>query len=211
MQGAVLDQLAGDVHTLELKAAAAASGATHLRRSSIHNQEAKDVVREGPRGMSQGQKDEVRQENHETGARCPDMCKGGTQRAHIDGEDPHGELRNVDERHIIQRQDTADDLVQGHRGNTAPTPVQHERDVQHGRDDVQHERDGSAHDAHDKPDFPLETAPDHVLREVLLTSSSPTGGERDSGDNNTDLRSELRAARLLTERIRGDFAAAQKA
>ncbi|CAN0135303.1 unnamed protein product, partial [Ectocarpus sp. 12 AP-2014] len=29
--------------------------------------------------------------------------------------------------------------------------------------------------------------------------------------NITDLRSELRAARLLTERIRGDFAAAQKA
>ncbi|CAM9591228.1 unnamed protein product [Ectocarpus sp. 8 AP-2014] len=199
-QGAVLDQLAGDVHTLELKAAAAASGVTHLRPSSIHNQEATDVLREGPKnGTSQGQKDGLHQENHEAaGARCPDMCKGGTQGAHIEAEDRHGELRNVDERHIIQRQDTADDLVQGHRGNTPSTPVQHERDE-------------SARDPHEKPDFPIETASDHVLRKVLLASSSPTGGEKDSGDNRPDLRSELRAARLLTERIRGDFAAAQKA
>ncbi|CBN79613.1 expressed unknown protein [Ectocarpus siliculosus] len=198
-QGAVLDQLAGDVHTLELKAVGAASGATHLRPSPIHNQEATDVLREGPKnGMSQGQKDEVHQENQEAGARCPDMCKGGTQGAHIDGEDPHGEVRNVDERDTFQPQDTADDLGQGHRGNTPPTPVQHARDE-------------SACDPHEKPDFPLETASDHVLRKVLPTSSSPTGGEPDSGDNDTDLRSELRAARLLTERIRGDFAAAQKA
>ncbi|CAM9994545.1 unnamed protein product [Ectocarpus sp. 12 AP-2014] len=198
-QGAVLDQLAGDVHKLELKAAAAASGATHLRPSSIHNQGAKDVVREGLKnGMSQGKKDEVHQENHEADARCPDMCKGETQGEHIDGENPHGELRNVDERYVTQRQDTADDLVQGYRGNTPPTPVQRER--------VE-----SARDPHEKPDFPIGTAFDHVLRKVLLASSSPTGGEQDSGDNNTDLRSELRAARLLTERIRGDFAAAQKA
>ncbi|CAN0135238.1 unnamed protein product, partial [Ectocarpus sp. 12 AP-2014] len=164
-QGAVLDQLAGDVHKLELKAAAAASGATHLRPSSIHNQEAKDVVREGPKnGMSQGKKDEVHQENHEAGARCPDMCRGESQGEHIDGEDPHGELRNVDERDIIKRQDTADDLVQGHRRNTPPTPVQPER--------VE-----SARHPHQKPDFPIGIASDHVLRKVLLASSSPTGGE----------------------------------
>ncbi|CAB1110143.1 unnamed protein product [Ectocarpus sp. CCAP 1310/34] len=201
MQGAVLDQLAGDVHTLELKAAAAASGATHLRPSPIHNQEAKDVVLEGPvgsEGMAQGPKDEVHQENHEAGERCPDMSEGGTQGAQIDGEDPHGELRDVDERYVIQRKDTADDLAQGHRGNTPPTSVQHER--------VE-----SARDPYEKPDCPIETASDQVLREVVLASSSPAGGERDSGDNKTDLRSELRAARLLTERIRGDFAAAQKA
>ncbi|CAM9820158.1 unnamed protein product [Ectocarpus sp. 13 AM-2016] len=199
-QGAVLDQLAGDVHTLELKASVA-SGGTHLRPLSIHNQETKDLVREGPvgpEGMAQRPKDEVHQENHEAGARCPGICKGGTQGAQIDGEDPHGELPNVDERYITQRQHTADDLAQGHRGNTPPTPVQHER--------VE-----SARDPREKPDFSIETASDHLLRKVVLVSYSPTGGEQDSGDNNTDLRSELRAARLLTERIRGDFAAAQKA
>lgn len=189
----MLDQLAGDVHTLELKAADAATGATHLRPSSIHNQEA-------PKNeIPQGQKDEAHQENPEAGARSPDTSKGGTQGTHIGGEDPLGELWNVDDRDILQRQDRADGLVQGDRGDTPPTPP------------MQHERDEPARDPHEKPDFPLEAASDHVLRKVLLASSSPAGGEQDSGDNNTDLRSELRAARLLTERIREDFAAAQKA
>ncbi|CAM9720326.1 unnamed protein product [Ectocarpus fasciculatus] len=205
-QGAVLDQLAGDVHTLELKAAAGASGATHLRPSSIHNQEAKDA-REGPnKGMSQGQKDEAHQENHEAGARCPDICDGGSQGRRVDGEVAHGEHCGVDDGDSFSSSlynqngtHTADDLVQGDRGNTPPTSTQHERDE-------------SARDPHQKPDFPLETSSNHcVLRKALLTRSSPTTGEKGSGDNITDLRSELRAARLLTERIRGDFAAAQKA